>query len=160
MNMKIPCCRWAVLAIMAMSGPQVAANQGGLGGYPESGATQATKPRAQDSTPAKPWEAKPWDTKPGDTKPWEAAQEELRPGGRKALEERRRAGRKARKERLENRNGDIQPVGDSLGGTAAGSIGGSVGGSVGGGDEQVRGRQGKWRRHQMESQKYYPEGMR
>jgi hypothetical protein len=158
--MKIPCRRWAVLAIMAMSGmaisgPQAAANQGGLGGYPEPGATQATKPRAQDGTPPKPWEAKPWDTKP-----WEAAQEELRPGGRKAMEERRRAGRKARKERFENRNENIQPVGDSLDGTAGGSIGGSVGGSVGGGDEQVRGRQGKWRRHQMESQRYYPEGMK
>lgn len=155
-NMKIPCREWAVLAIMAMSGmamsgPQAAANQGGLGGYPEPGASQATKPRAQGSTPPKPWEAKPWDTKP-----WEAAQEELRPGGRKAMEERRRAGRKARKERLENRYGDIQPVGDSLGGTGRDS----AGGSVGGGDEQVRGRQGKWRRHQMESQKYYPEGMR
>jgi hypothetical protein len=149
--MKISCRRWAVFAIIAMSGPQAAANQGGLGGYPEPGATQATKPRAQDGTPLKPWEAKPWDTKP-----WEAAQEELRPGGRKAMEERRRAGRKARKERLENRNGDIQPVADSFGGTA----GGSIGGSVGDGDEPVRGRQGKWRRHQMESQKYYPEGMR
>jgi len=149
--MKIPCSKWAVFAIMAMSGPQAAANQGGLPGYPEPGASQATKPRVQDSTPPKPWEAKPWDTKP-----WEAAQEELRPGGRKAMEERRRAGRKARKERLENRNENIQPVGDSLGGTA----GDSIGGSVGGGEEQVRGRQGKWRRHQMESQKYYPEGMR
>jgi hypothetical protein len=149
--MKIPCNRWAVLAIMAMSGPQAAANQGSLGGYPDPGASQATKPRAQDSTSPKPWEAKPWDTKP-----WEAAQEELRPGGRKAMEERRRAGRKARKERFENRNENIQPVGGSLGGTA----GGSIGGSVGGGDEQVRGRQGKWRRHQMESQRYYPEGMK
>jgi hypothetical protein len=149
--MKIRDNRWAVLAILAMSASQAGgANDGSWGGYPAPGASQA-KPRAQDNAPPKPWEAKPWDTKP-----WEAAQEELRPGGRKALEERRRAGRKARKERFENRNEAIQPVGDSLGGTG----GDSVGGSVGGGDEQVRGRQGKWRRHQMESQKYYPEGMR
>jgi hypothetical protein len=142
--MKLPCCRWAVLAIMAMSGmamsgPQAAANQGGLGGYPEPGATQAAKPRAQDSTPSKPWEAKPWDTKP-----WEAAQEELRPGAEKSMEERRRVGRKARKERLEKRNKSVQPVA----------------GSAGGGEEPVRERPSKWRRHEMESQRYYPAGMK
>ncbi|PTR17280.1 hypothetical protein C8R31_101440 [Nitrosospira sp. Nsp2] len=136
--MKIRCNRWAVLAVVTMSVSQAAADEGSLGGYPEAGASQA-KPQAQDNTPSKPWEAKPWETKP-----WEAAQEELRPGGRKAMEERRRAGRKARKERLENRNENIQPVG----------------GSAGGVEEPLRDRQSKWRRHQMESQRYYPAGMK
>jgi hypothetical protein len=136
--MKIRCNRWAVLTIMAMSASQATANEGSLGGYPEPGASQA-KPRAQDSTPPKPWEAKPWDTKP-----WEAAQEELRPGGRKAMEERRRAGRKARKERLASKNESTRPVEDSAGGV----------------QEQVRERQSKWRRHQMESQRYYHVGMK
>jgi hypothetical protein len=125
--------------MMAMSAAsQAAGNEGSLGGYLEPGAGQA-KPQAQNNTPPKPWEAKPWETKP-----WEAAQEELRPGGRKAIEERRRAGRKARKERLENRNENIQPVG----------------GSVGDVEEPVRERPSKWRRHQMESQRYYPGGMK
>jgi hypothetical protein len=136
--MKIRCNRWAVLAVVGMSLSQAAANEGSLGGYPETGASQA-KPQAQDNTPSKPREAKPWETKP-----WESAQEELRPGGRKAMEERRRAGRKARKERLENRNENIQPVG----------------GSAGGVEEPLRDRQTKWRRHQMESQRYYPAGMK
>jgi hypothetical protein len=144
--MKTRGSRWAVLVVMAMSASQAAADERSLGGYAEPGVSQ-TKPGAQDNTLPKPWEAKPWDTKP-----WEAAQEELRPGGRKAMEERRRAGRKARKERLEKRNESVQPV--------AGSTGGSAGGSARGGEEQVRERQSKWRRHQMESQRYYPAGMK
>ena len=139
--MKIQGNRWALLAVMAVSASHAAshaaADERGLGGYPEPGASQA-KPQAQGNPQAKPWEAKPWDAKP-----WEAAQEELRPGARKSTEERRRVGRKARKERLEKKN-EIQPVG----------------GSAGGAEEQVRDRQSKWRRHQMESQRYYPGGMK
>jgi hypothetical protein len=137
--MKIRDNRWAVLAILAMSASQAGgANDGSWGGYPAPGASQA-KPRAQDNAPPKPWEAKPWDTKP-----WEAAQEELRPGAEKSMEERRRVGRKARKERLEKRNKSVQPVA----------------GSAGGGEEPVRERPSKWRRHEMESQRYYPAGMK
>jgi hypothetical protein len=137
--MKIRCNRWAALAVLTMSALQAVADEGRLGGYLEPGTGHA-KPGSQDnSTQPKPWEAKPWETKP-----WEAAQEELRPGLRKSMEERRRAGRKARKERLENRNENIQPVGESVAGV----------------EEQFRERQSKWRRHQMESQKYYPGGMK
>jgi hypothetical protein len=127
-----------VLAVLAMSSTQVHAqtatvDDGSLGGYQEPGGGPP-KARPQDAT-SKPWEAKPWETKP-----WEAAQEELRPGVKKSLEERRRVGRKARKERLENRNENLQPVGDI--------------------EEPVRERQNKWRRHQMESQRYYPVGIK
>jgi hypothetical protein len=136
--MKIRDNKWAVLAILALSASQAGANDGSLGAYAAPGASQV-KPRAQDNALPKPWEAKPWDTKP-----WEAAQEELRPGAEKSMEERRRVGRKARKERLEKRNKSVQPVA----------------GSAGGGEEPVRERQSKWRRHEMESQRYYPAGMK
>ena len=136
--MRIRCNRWAVLAVLALSAVQATAEEGSFGGYLGPGAGHA-KPGSQDSPQPKPWEAKPWETKP-----WEAAQEELRPGVKKPMEERRRAGRKARKERLENRNENMQPVGESVAGV----------------EEQFRERQNKWRRHQMESQRYYPGGMK
>lgn len=138
--MKIRCNRWAALAVLAMWGSQAGATEEGglgLGGYQEPGVSQATL-RGQENIHPKPGEAKPWETRP-----WEAAQEELRPGARKSMEERRRVGRKARKEQLEKRNmenADVQPVGN-LG-------------------EQMRERPNKWRRHQMESERYYPMGMR
>jgi hypothetical protein len=136
--MKIRGNRWAVLAVLAISAAHAAGDETALGGYLGPGASQA-KARSQDNTQAKPSDAKPWETKP-----WEAAQEELRPGASKATEERRRVGRKARKERLEKRNESVQPIG----------------GSVGGVEEQIRERQSKWRRHQTESQRYYPAGMK
>lgn len=138
--MTIRCNRWAALAVLAVWASQAAATDVGglgLGGYQEPGVSQSTL-RGQENIHPKPGEAKPWETRP-----WEAAQEELRPGARKSMEERRRVGRKARKEQLEKRNmenADVQPVGN-LG-------------------EQMRERPNKWRRHQMESERYYPTGMR
>ncbi len=136
--MRIRCNRWAALAVLAMSAvPGGGDEEGGLGGYLGPGTSQA-KPGGRKVSQPKPWEAKPWETKP-----WEAAQEELRPGVRKPMEERRRVGRKARKERLEKRKWKMQTV------QPVGNLG-----------EQMRERQNKWRRHQMESERYYPTGMR
>ena len=135
--MKIRCNRWAALAVLAVWASQARRRTRGAGRVP--GARR--EPGNTARTGKYPSQAGESETR--ETRPWEAAQEELRPGVRKSMEERRRVGRKARKEQLEKRNMenvDVQPVGN-LG-------------------EQMRERPNKWRRHQMESERYYPMGMR
>ncbi|MBA4142891.1 MAG: hypothetical protein H0X43_07770 [Nitrosospira sp.] len=56
------------------------------------------------------------------------------------MDERRRVGRKARKEQLEKKTENIP--------------------GAEGTQDRVRQRQDKWRRHQMESERYYPPGIR
>lgn len=132
--MKILCIGCATLIVFVMLAPQAAlAYEAGLLGQPEPEKTQATE-RGQKNTPKKPWESRPWEAASEEVRP-----KELRPGERKSVDERRRVGRKARKERLEKERETTEEVSSGL--------------------ERTKQRQGKWRRHQMESERYYPVGM-
>ena len=108
------------------------------------------KQSGQKNRESKPWEARPWDPKPSAPKPWESrpwdsASDEVRPKDlrlgeeRNATDNRRRVGRKARKERSE-KNESTEEVSAY--------------------QDRVKQRQNKWQRHQMESERYYPVGMR
>lgn len=142
---------WCVALIgFVMLAPQpVMAYEGSPFGQQEP-ATHQAKQRGEKNIPPKPWEARPWasaseELRPKGSRPVDSALEELRPkelrpGERQATEERRRVGRKARKERLERKKEDTE--------------------EVGGYQDRVKQRQGKWRRHQMESERYYPADMR
>ena len=147
--MKILCVQFTALIafMMLVSQPATAFEDSRLG-QQEPDKNQV-KQRGQQNREPKPWEARPWDPKPTAPKPWESrpwdsAAEEVRPKdlrsdeARKA-DERRRVGRKARKERSEKKENTAE----------AGSY-----------QDRVKQRQNKWQRHQMESERYYPTGMR
>ncbi|SOD42170.1 hypothetical protein [Nitrosovibrio sp. Nv4] len=154
--MKVTCTPCAALIAFVMLTPQhVIAYEDSPLGQQEPAAHQA-KQRGQKNVPPKPWESRPWasaseELKPKESRPWESASEELRPkelrpGERQATEERRRVGRKARKERLERKKENTENTKNTE--------------ELGGYQDRLKQRQGKWRRHQMESERYYPVGMR
>lgn len=150
--MKVLCTRCAALIAFVMLTPQhVIAYEDSPLGQQEPTTHQTKQQRGQKNIPPKPWESRPWasaseELRPKESRPVDSALEELRPkelrpGERQATEERRRVGRKARKERLERKKEDTEEL-------------------VGGYQDRVKQRQGKWRRHQMESERYYPADMR
>ncbi|MEO8991982.1 MAG: hypothetical protein ABI284_08420 [Nitrosospira sp.] len=148
--MKILCIQCTALIAFMMLVPQSAtAFEDSRSGQQEPDKNQV-KQRGQQNGDPKPWEARPWDPKPSASKPWESrpwdsASEEVRPKDsrsgeeRKATDERRRVGRKARKERSEKKENTTE---------------------VSSYQDRVKQRQDKWQRHQMESERYYPTGMR
>ena len=147
--MKVLCTQYLALIAFLVLVPQPAiALDDGRVGQQEPCKSQA-KQRGQQDREAKPWEARPWDPKPSAPKPWESrpwdsASEEVRPKDLRSNEapkadERRRVGRKARKEQSEKKENTAE----------AGSY-----------QDRVKQRQNKWQRHQMESERYYPTGMR
>ncbi|WP_025041574.1 hypothetical protein [Nitrosospira briensis] len=148
--MKILCVQCTAFIAFMMLVPQPAtAFEDSRSGQQEPDKNQV-KQRGQQNGDPKPWEARPWDPKPSVSKPWESrpwdsASEEVRPKdsrsdeARKATEERRRVGRKARKERAEKKEDTAE---------------------VSSYQDRVKQRQNKWQRHQMESERYYPMGMR
>ena len=148
--MKILCVQCTALIAFMMLVPQPAtAFEDSRSGQQEPDKNQV-KQRGQQNRELKPWEARPWDPKPSAAKPWESrpwdsASEEARPKDlrsgeeRKAADERRRVGRKARKERSEKKENTAE---------------------VGSYQDRVKQRQNKWQRHQMESERYYPVGMK
>src|SRR5687768_7273858 len=134
--MKVTCTWCAALIAFVMLTPQhVIAYEDSPLGQQESATHQTKQQRGQKNIPPKPWEARPWASASEELRP-----KELRPGERQAMEERRRVGRKARKERLEKKKENTE--------------------ELGGYQDRVKQRQGKWRRHQMESERYYPAAMR
>ena len=140
-RMTIPCAIFtalAVLAVLGVLGPQsAAAYESSSSSQRELQKNDSQKYRARQqgqrrpqSDQANPWEVRPWE-KPVEGKPWEArpwAQE-------KGKEESRRVGRKARKERQEKKTESVEDPGNYK--------------------ERVSQRQGKLRRHQMDSERYY-----
>ena len=148
--MKILCVQCTALIAFMMLVPQSAtAFEDTRLGQQEPDKNQV-KQRGQQNPELKPWEARPWDPKPSASKPWESrpwdsASEEVRPKDlrsgeeRKADDKRRRVGRKARKERSEKKENMTE---------------------VSSYQDRVKQRQNKWQRHQMESERYYPTGMR
>lgn len=148
--MKILCVQLTALIAFMMLVPQSAtAFEDSRSGQQESDKNQV-KQQGQQNRDLKPWEARPWDPKPSaskpwESKPWDSASEEVRPKdsrsdeARKATEERRRVGRKARKERAEKKEDTAE---------------------VSSYQDRVKQRQNKWQKHQMESERYYPMGMR
>jgi type IV secretory pathway VirB10-like protein len=148
--MKILCVQCTALIAFMMLVPQPAtAFEDTRLGQQEQDKNQV-KQRGQQNLEPKPWEARPWAPKPSASKPWESrpwdsAAEEVRPKDlrsgeeRKAADERRRVGRKARKERSEKKENTAE---------------------VSSYQDRVKQRQNKWQRHQMESERYYPAGMR
>jgi hypothetical protein len=142
MMMKILCTGCAALIAFAMLAPQsVMAYEESLlrQPQPQPGKSPA-KQRGQENIPPKPWESRPWDSASEEVRP-----KELRPGERKATEDsRRRVGRKARKERLEKERGKEKETTEEVSSVP----------------DRTRQHHGKWRRHQMESERYYPAGMR
>jgi|SRR5687768_4053995 len=142
--MKILCTGCAALIAFAMLAPQsVMAYEESLLGQPQlqpQPGKSPAKQRGQENIPPKPWESRPWDSASEEVRP-----KELRPGERKAMEDsRRRVGRKARKERLEKERGKEKETTEEVSSVP----------------ERTRQHQSKWRRHQMESERYYPAGMR
>jgi type IV secretory pathway VirB10-like protein len=148
--MKISCIKCtALIAFMMLVSQSATAFEDTRLGQQEPDKNQV-KQRGQQNPELKPWEARPWDPKPSASKPWESrpwdsASEEVRPKDlrsgeeRKAADERRRVGRKARKERSEKKENMAE---------------------VSSYQDRVKQRQNKWQRHQMESERYYPTGMR
>ncbi|SCX42674.1 hypothetical protein [Nitrosospira sp. Nsp1] len=148
--MKILCVQCiALIAFMMLVLQPATAFEDSRSGQQEPDKNQV-KQRGQQNRELKPWEARPWDPKPSaskswESRPWDSASEEVRPKdlrsdeARKATEERRRVGRKARKERAEKKEDTAE---------------------VSSYQDRVKQRQNKWQRHQMESERYYPMGMR
>ena len=133
--MKIRCNRWAALAVLAVWASQAAATDEGA-----EGTRARHEPGNTARTGKYPSQAGESETLGDETR--EAAAGGVATGGTK-INGRAPPGRQKRKEQLEKRNMenvDVQPVGN-LG-------------------EQMRERPNKWRRHQMESERYYPMGMR
>jgi hypothetical protein len=138
--MKILCAGCGALIAFAMLAPQsvMAYGESLLGQpQPQPGKPQATQ-QGQKNIPPKPWESRPWDSASEEVRP-----KELRPGERKATDDRRRVGRKARKERLEKEREKEKETTEE----ASSSV-----------PDRTKQRQSKWRRHQMESERYYPVG--
>lgn len=138
--MRIPCVPCAILIALAMLLPHTASAYESSFGGQEQGKSQLN-PQGRETIPPKPWELRPWEARPSETNQGEAGQDESRQGKeRKAMEERRRVGRKARKEQRERKTENISETGSAL--------------------DRVKQRQDKWRRHQMESERFYPPGTR
>ncbi|WP_074860163.1 hypothetical protein [Nitrosospira briensis] len=143
MMMKTLCTGCAALIAFAMLAPQsVMAYEENLLRpphlQPQPGKSPANQ-GGQENIPPKPWESRPWDSASEEVRP-----KELRPGEQKAMDDRRRAGRKARKERLEKERGKEKETTEEVSSVP----------------DRTRQHHSKWRRHQMESERYYPAGMR
>ena len=76
-------------------------------------------------------------TRPWEVRPWEQQNATDAIKQQKAVDERRRVGRKARKEQLEQKNERVEESGYQDGATQ---------------------HRNKWKRHQMESERYNPDG--
>ena len=132
---------WTTFAVLAMLGFQSAAMayQDAFSKQREPGTNAARQQAQKNSQPGLGLEGKQQgqEPKPWEVRPWEQQNATDAIKQQKAVDERRRVGRKARKEQLEQKNERVEESGYQDGATQ---------------------HRNKWKRHQMESERYNPDG--